>query len=144
MAASCRARGITLVEALEELYQKYGYWKEGLMTVKLSGQDGRLKRQKLMEAMRSEALTEIGGRNILAVRDYKSGLRTDRSTHRTSDTGLPVSDVVYYELDGGWCCARPSGTEPKVKFYFGVCEETAEAAEEGLAALRQALEALAA
>ncbi len=144
MAASCRARGITLVEALEELYQKYGYWKEGLMTVKLSGQDGRLKRQKLMEAMRSEALTEIGGRNILAVRDYKSGLRTDRITHQTSDTGLPVSDVIYYELDGGWCCARPSGTEPKVKFYFGVCEETAETAEEGLAALRQALEALAA
>ena len=143
MAASCRARGITLVEALEELYQKYGYWKEGLMTVKLSGQDGRLKRQKLMEAMRNGTLSEIGGRKILAVRDYKTGLRSDRITHKTEDTGLPVSNVIYYELEGGWCCARPSGTEPKVKFYFGVCEETSEAAETGLAALRQALEALA-
>ena len=143
MAAACRKRGITLVQALEELYQKYGYWKEGLMTVRLSGQDGRRKRQELMDAMRSGSLTEIGGRKILAVRDYKSGIRTDRISHAVSDTGLPVSDVVYYELDGGWCCARPSGTEPKVKFYFGVCGASAEEADSGLAELRRALETLA-
>ena len=143
MAAACRHRGITLTEALEELYRRYGYWKEGLMTVKLKGQDGIAKKQKLMDAMRTGTGDSIGGKKILAVRDYKSGLRTDRRDGSVSDTGLPVSDVVYYELEDGWCCARPSGTEPKVKFYFGVNAKTREQADEELSSLKKALEKLA-
>ncbi len=139
MAAACRKKGITLVEALEDLYRRYGYCREGQLSVKLSGINGARRKEALMAAVRDPSRREIGGRRILAVRDYKTGIRTDCLTHAKSSTGLPVSNAVYYELEGGWCCIRPSGTEPKVKFYYGVTADSAAEAERGLAKLRSAL-----
>ena len=140
MAAECRHRGITLVQALDELYRRYGYCREGQLSVKLQGVQGARRRDALMASMREGSRDSFGGQKILAVRDYKTGVRKDLSAGTAGDTGLPVSDVVYYELEKGWCCVRPSGTEPKVKFYFGVRADSADEAERRLAELRAALE----
>ncbi len=120
-AAYYKTQGKTLWDAMMDLYDKYGYYKEGLATVTLKGIDGARRIQQIMGQARNNPPEMLGGCQVLAVRDYKENIRKDMRTGETAPAGLPVSDVLYYELeDRAWCCIRPSGTEPKIKYYFGV------------------------
>ena len=104
-----------------DLYEKYGYYREGLSTMTLKGIDGAAQIQQMMSDMRNNPKKRLGGFEVLAVRDYKEDTRKDLKTGEVTKTGLPASNVLYYELsDNAWCCVRPSGTEPKIKFYYGV------------------------
>ena len=121
VAAWCKSNGITLWDAMVSLYETYGYYKEGLETMTLKGMDGAEKIQSMMNEMRSNPPKKIGAWDVLALRDYKKDTRTEIASGKVTPTGLPESNVLYYELsDNAWCCVRPSGTEPKIKFYFGV------------------------
>lgn len=143
-AAWCRKNGITLWDAMNDLYEKYGYYREGLHTLTLKGMDGAAQIQAAMAKLRENPPEKIGSFQVLAFRDYKNDVRIELATMEKSATGLPESNVLYYELkDGGWCCVRPSGTEPKIKFYFGVVGADAEDAGEKLEELKKALLALA-
>ena len=109
------------VKELLAMYQKYGFYREGLHTVTLKGMEGAARIQEIMERLRTAPPRELGGMEVLAVRDYQKGIRTDRNTGETTPLGLPSSNVLYYELrNDSWCCARPSGTEPKMKVYVSV------------------------
>ena len=121
VAAFYKKQGKTLCDAMQDLYNKYGYYKEGLATLELKGVDGAAEIQKKMENFRTNPPKELGGLKVLAARDYKKDERVDLVSGDVSATGLPSSNVLYYELeDNAWCCVRPSGTEPKIKFYYGV------------------------
>ena len=121
VAAWCKSNGITLWDAMVSLYETYGYYKEGLETMTLKGMDGAEKIQSMMNEMRNNPPKKIGAWDVLALRDYKKDTRTDMTSGEVTPTGLPESNVLYYELsNNAWCCVRPSGTEPKIKFYFGV------------------------
>ncbi len=121
VAAACRKEGITLWDQMMAMYEKYGFYREGLHTITLKGIDGAAQIQAMMEKLRTAPPTELGGMKVVAVRDYEKGIRTDRNTGAQTPVNLPKSNVLYYELENdAWCCARPSGTEPKIKFYFGV------------------------
>ncbi len=120
-AAWCRNQGRTLCGQMDALFQKYGYYKEDLNTLTLKGQDGAKKIQEMMEAIRKDTPKQIAGREVTQFRDYREDVLIDYKTKAVGRTGLPKSDVLYFELEGGaWCCIRPSGTEPKIKFYMGV------------------------
>ena len=120
-AAWCRHQGTTLCGQMDQIFEKYGYYKEGLSTLTLKGQDGAKKIQEMMEAIRKDTPRQIGGLTVTQFRDYREDVLADYKTGETKTTGLPKSDVLYFELEGGaWCCIRPSGTEPKIKFYIGV------------------------
>lgn len=138
VAAYYKKQGKTLWDAMVDMYEKYGYYKEGLATLTLKGIDGAKQIQKRMSDWRENPPKELAGLAVLAVRDYKTGIRRDMETGETAPTGLPVSDVLYYELaDNAWCCVRPSGTEPKIKFYFGVKGDSLADAAEKLEKLRE-------
>lgn len=135
VAAYCKHQGMTLCDKMEELFETYGYYKEGLCTVTLKGQDGAKKIASMMEQIRNEVPKSIGGLKVTQFRDYKEDILWDMTSGTKTTTGLPNSNVLYFELEGGaWCCVRPSGTEPKIKFYIGVKgvsdEETAKKLEE--------------
>ena len=103
------------------MYEKYGYYKEDIKSITLKGIEGLAKIQEILETLRKEPPTEIAGYQVLKSRDYKVGTIKDMATGEISSTGLPSSNVLYYDLpDNAWVCVRPSGTEPKVKFYYGV------------------------
>lgn len=126
-AAFYKKQGMTLYEGLQNLYQTYGYYSEKVTSVQLEGMDGLKKMQELMANLRKNLPTEIGGKKIAAIRDYKSLIRTERNGISQPLDTTP-SDVLYYELEGkGWLCIRPSGTEPKVKVYVNTVETSAEA-----------------
>lgn len=134
VAAYYKLQGKTLWDAMVELYEKYGYYKEDLATVTLKGIDGSQKITAMMNAFRENPPKELGGFKVLACRDYKSDCRRDMITGETT------SNVLYYELENNaWCCVRPSGTEPKIKYYFGVKGENFKDAEEKLEALKKAM-----
>lgn len=138
VAAYYKLQGKTLWDAMLAMYDKYGYYKEGLATLTLKGIDGARQIQQRMSEARSNPPKTLGGLNVLAVRDYKEDVRTDLVTGEKTATGLPESNVLYYELENNaWCCVRPSGTEPKIKYYFGVKGTSLEDADEKLEALRQ-------
>ena len=121
VAAYHKKQGQTLWDAMLGLYERYGFYKEGLETVTLKGMDGAEKIRQRMRHLREEPLRELGGHKVLAIRDYQADRRVDMQTGAAAPTGLPASDVLYYELEeDAWCCVRPSGTEPKIKYYFGV------------------------
>lgn len=123
-----------------DLYEKYGYYREGLSTMTLKGIDGAAQIQQMMSDMRSNPKKTLGGFEVLAVRDYKEDTRKDLKTGEVTKTGLLASNVLYYELsDNAWCCVRPSGTEPKIKFYYGVKGTSLQDAEEKLEALKRIL-----
>ena len=123
-----------------DLYEKYGYYREGLETMTLKGIDGAAQIQQMMSDMRSNPKQTLGGFEVLAVRDYKEDTRKDMKTGEVTKTGLPTSNVLYYELsDNAWCCVRPSGTEPKIKFYFGVKGTSLQDAEQKLEVLKKDL-----
>ena len=140
VAAWCKSNGITLWDAMVSLYETYGYYKEGLETMTLKGMDGAEKIQSMMNEMRSNPPKKIGAWDVLALRDYKKDTRTDMTSGEVTPTGLPESNVLYYELsNNAWCCVRPSGTEPKIKFYFGVVGTDIKDSEKKLDELRNAM-----
>lgn len=120
-AAYYKTQGKTLWDAMVDMYEKYGYYKEDVQSITLKGIEGLAKIQEIMETLRKEPPTMLGGYPVLKARDYKVETITDLSTGKVTSTGLPSSNVLYYDLpDNYWACVRPSGTEPKVKFYYGV------------------------
>ncbi len=136
-AAFYKKQGKTLWDAMLDLYEKYGYYKEGLATVTLKGLDGAKQIQERMAAFRENPPKQLGGLQVEALRDYQSGFRTETATGATEPTGLPQSDVLYFELENNaWCCVRPSGTEPKIKYYYGVKGVSLADAEEKLEVLK--------
>lgn len=121
MALFYKRKGMTLYDALLALYDQYGTYREGLHSVTLKGLEGSAKIKAIMEALRKEPVREAGGLQVLAVRDYLKGSTLYIEDGKVEPTGLPQSDVLRYELEGGnWFAVRPSGTEPKIKIYFGV------------------------
>lgn len=125
-AAWYKKRGMTLYEGLMELYEKYGYYSEKVTSFALEGKDGLSKMVSLMSNLRASAPKDFAGKKVLAVRDYKKGVRVAGGVEEKLD--YPASDVLFYELEGGaWVCIRPSGTEPKVKVYVNAVAENHEA-----------------
>ena len=119
VAAYYKQQGKTLWDAMVDMYEEYGYYKEGLATMTLKGIDGAKEIQTMMTNFRENPPKELGGFKVLAVRDYKADVRVDLVSGEKSATGLPSSNVLYYELENNaWCCVRPSGTEPKIKVYI--------------------------
>jgi len=140
VASWYKSKNMTLWDAMIAMYEEYGYFKEGLETITLKGMDGAAQIQQMMENARNNPPAKLGDYKVLAVRDYKADTRKDMGTGEVSATGLPSSNVLYYELeDNSWCCIRPSGTEPKIKFYFGVKGNSLEDSEVKLENLKAAL-----
>ncbi len=120
-ACVCMHEGITLYEKLQQIYQKYGYFAEITHSATYPGKEGAERIKTIMKKMHSETPEALGGLKVLAIRDYLTGKQTKDGV--VSDLGFPPSDVVYFDLEGGaWTCARPSGTEPKIKFYVGISD----------------------
>lgn len=139
-AAFYKEQGKTLWDAMLDLYERYGYYREGQVAVTLKGKDGAEQIKARMQDMRADPPRELAGLKVLAVRDYTKDERTDLISGQKTKTGLPNSNVLYYELeDRAWCCVRPSGTEPKIKYYFGVCGSSLEDSAAKLEALKTAL-----
>ena len=120
-AAYYKTQGKTLWDAMIEMYEQFGYYKDAIQSVTMKGIEGLQKIQEIMNSLRQNPPVEFAGHKVTAVRDYKADTITDVATGAVKPTGLPNSNVLYYELtDDAWVCVRPSGTEPKVKFYYGV------------------------
>ena len=142
-AAYYKQKGMTLWDAMIAMYEKYGYYKDAVKAIGLSGIEGLAKIQSIMETLRNNTPTEVGGYKVTSARDYKLDTIKDMATGEVKPTGLPSSNVLYYDLeDGAWICVRPSGTEPKIKFYFGVKGTSLEDAEEKENALSAAVMAM--
>ena len=142
-AAYYKQKGMTLWDAMIAMYEKYGYYKDAVKAIGLSGIEGLAKIQSIMETLRNNTPTEVGGYKVTSARDYKLDTIKDMATGEVKPIGLPSSNVLYYDLeDGAWICVRPSGTEPKIKFYFGVKGTSLEDAEEKENALGAAVMAM--
>ena len=132
-------KGWSLWEQMIKIYEKYGYYREWQVSIVLKGADGAEEIKNKMAKMRSNPPTELAGLNVLEVRDYQEHV-IKKSDGEVSETDLPTSNVLYYELsNNSWCCVRPSGTEPKIKFYMGVKGSTMQDAENQLAVLSEAM-----
>ena len=143
VAAWCKVQGISLWDMMLEMYEKYGYFKETQYTITLKGIEGSKQIVAIMDKLRNNPPKAFGDKKVLAVRDYKTGKVVDITSGIESETGLPASNVLYFELtDGAWCCVRPSGTEPKIKFYMGVKGSSLAGAEVQVEALTDAVKAL--
>lgn len=135
-AAYYKTQGKTLWDAMTDIYDKYGYYKDDIQSITLKGIEGLEKIQQILDNLRQFPPKEIGGYQVEAVRDYKKEVIINFKTQERTTTGLPNSNVLYYELeDDAWVCVRPSGTEPKVKFYYGVKGTSMEDADAKSAAL---------
>lgn len=139
-AAYYKCNGITLWDQMLNIYKKYGYYKEDTVSLTFEGADGAQKIQNILNNLRENPLTQIGNYKVLEFRDYKEEKIKDLKTGKEIKTDLPNSNVLYYVLENDcWCCIRPSGTEPKIKFYIGVKENTKEKAEESLKVMKNDL-----
>jgi len=142
-AAYYKQKGMTLWDAMVAMYEKYGYYKDSVKSIGLSGIEGLAKIQSIMETLRNNTPAEVGGYKVVSARDYKLDTIRDMETGAVKPTGLPASNVLYYDLeDGAWICVRPSGTEPKIKFYFGVKGTSLEDADQKEADLGAAVMAM--
>ena len=120
-AAYYKTKNMTLWDQMIQIFEKYGYYKEGQKAITMKGAEGAEKIAELMDKLRNETPKKFGSWDVLEARDYKKDECVDLKTGEKKSTGLPSSNVLYYALsDNAWCCARPSGTEPKIKFYMGV------------------------
>ena len=120
-AAYYKKQGKTLWDAMIDMYEKYGYYKDGIQSITLKGMEGLAKIQEILDTLRNNTPAEIGGYKVVSARDYKLDKIKNMETGEVTATGLPSSNVLYYDLtDDAWVCVRPSGTEPKVKFYYGI------------------------
>ena len=135
-AAYYRTQGKTLWDAMLDMYERYGYYKDDIQSITLKGIEGLQKIQQIMDTLRKNPPAEIGGYTVLKARDYQADTIKDTVTGEVTKTGLPSSNVLYYDLsDDAWVCVRPSGTEPKVKFYYGIKGNSLADAEEKSAKL---------
>lgn len=142
-AAYYKTRNMTLWDAMVAMYEKYGYYKDAVKAIGLKGIEGLAKIQNIMETLRKEAPDRVGEYDVVSARDYKLDTIKDMKTGAVTETGLPASNVLYYDLnDGAWVCVRPSGTEPKIKFYYGVKGTSLEDADKKSAELGEALMAM--
>lgn len=120
-AAYYKTKNMTLWDAMIAMYERYGYYKDDVKAITLKGIEGLEKIQEIMNTLRENTPAEIGSYKVISARDYKKDIIKDMESGTTAPTGLPSSNVLYYDLSGdAWVCVRPSGTEPKVKFYYGV------------------------
>lgn len=143
VAAWCKKHGITLWDQMINLYEKYGYYKETQYAITMKGIDGTRQIAAIMDKLRSNPPKNFGDLKVVEMRDYDLDQATDMATGEVRSTGLPKSNVLYFELENdSWCCARPSGTEPKIKFYMGVKGTGLEDAEKRVEALTEAVKAL--
>ncbi|MCM1498414.1 MAG: phospho-sugar mutase [Clostridium sp.] len=133
VAAAYKAEGKTLWDGMLDIYQKYGYFREGLETITMKGITGAEQIKAIMEKLRKNPPTEIGGVKVKEFRDYQSSVAKNLATGEETEITLPKSNVLYFDMDENyWCCARPSGTEPKIKFYIGVKGTSLEDSDERL------------
>ena len=131
---------MTLWDMMIDVYEKYGYYKETQYAISKKGKEGLEEIAAMMEKLRTNPPTEFGAWKVREFRDYKKDYRKNYETGEEGTTGLPSSNVLYFDLtDDAWCCARPSGTEPKIKFYMGIKGTSLEDAETQLNALTDAL-----
>lgn len=143
VAAYCKKEGKTLWDMMVEMYEKYGYFKETQYTITMKGVDGAKQIQDIMNKLRENPPKAFGDLKVLRFRDYKEDKIVDMETGAVTPTGLPNSNVLYFELpDNCWCCARPSGTEPKIKFYMGVKGDSIEDAAAKVEKLTEDLKAV--
>ena len=140
VAAYCKKQGKTLWDMMLEMYETYGYYKEGQYALTLKGIEGSERIAKIMDGLRRNPPRKIGEAEVLRFRDYQEEKVMDMITGEESGTELPKSNVLYFELrDDCWCCVRPSGTEPKIKFYMGVTGKNLEDADRKLKQLTEAV-----
>lgn len=140
-AAYYKAQGLTLWDQMLRIYEKYGYYKEGLFSITLKGADGAEKIKQMMENLRNSKIEKIGENAVIAKKDYQTQEGICYKTGEKIEITLPKSNVLYYDLqEDGWVAVRPSGTEPKIKFYTGVKGTSMEDAEEKLTALTKAIQ----
>ncbi len=139
-AAYYKTKNMTLWDAMVAMYDKYGYYKDAVKSIGLSGIEGLAKIQSIMETFRNNTPAGFGDYKVIAARDYKMDTIKDMATGEVKPTGLPSSNVLYYDMnDNAWLCIRPSGTEPKIKFYYGIKGSSLEDADARSAALGDAL-----
>ena len=120
-AAYYKDKNLTLWDQMINIYEKYGYYREGQTAITMKGIDGAEKIKQILEKLRANPPKKIGIYDVIEYRDYKTGIVENYKNNKKGKTNLPTSNVLYYKLnDGAWCCVRPSGTEPKIKFYIGV------------------------
>ena len=137
------SKGITLWDQMINIYKKYGYYKEGQVSIVLEGASGAEKIKSMMENMRKELPEKIGKYKVEEFKDFKQDIFKNLKTGEISKTGLPSSNVLYYTLEKDcWCCVRPSGTEPKIKLYVGIKADSMEQAEKDLEELKEAIKAM--
>ncbi len=135
-AAYYKSRNMTLWDAMIEMYDRYGYYKDDVKAITMKGIEGLQKIKGIMETLRKETPTSVGAYKVLSARDYKEDTIRNLETGEVQSTGLPTSNVLYYDLsDDAWLCVRPSGTEPKIKFYYGIKGTSMEDAEKKSAEL---------
>ena len=139
-AAFYKSKGITLWDQMINIFEKYGYYKEGQKAITMKGAEGAAQIAQMMDNLRNNPPKKFGDWDVIEFRDYKTQECTDIKTGAKSETGLPVSNVLYFDLtDNAWCCARPSGTEPKIKFYMGIKGTNLEDAQDKLEKLTKAV-----
>ena len=140
IAAYYKNRGLTLWDVIQKMYEKYGYYKEDQISVVLEGADGAVKIQEMMKNMRNNPPEKLGKYKVLKIMDCSSGIEKDIMTGEETKIDLPKSNVLRYTLENDcWCAVRPSGTEPKIKFYMGVRGDSLEGAEKDLKDLIEAM-----
>ena len=142
-AAYYKTKGYTLWDQMMNIYEKYGYYKELTVSVTKEGVRGADEIKQIMENIRQNPITQLGKYKVLKFRDYKQGTIKDLETGKVENTNLPTSNVLYFDLNNdAWCCVRPSGTEPKIKFYIGIKENNMEDAEKSLKELAEKVKIL--
>ncbi len=142
-AAYYKEKGMTLWDAMVAMYDKYGYYKDAVQSIGLKGIEGLAKIKEIMETLRENTPAEVGGYKVISARDYQKDTIKDMASGEVKPTGLPASNVLYYDLeDGAWLCVRPSGTEPKIKFYYGIKGASMADADEKSAAMGKAVQAM--
>ena len=142
-AAYYKKHGLTLWDQMLNIYKKYGFYKEDIVSITLEGIAGIKKIKEIMDRLRNENITKLGEYNVLRIRDYNAETILDLNTGKEECTNLPKSNVLYYELENNsWCCVRPSGTEPKIKFYIGVKGTSLEDSEGKIAKLKEEIQKL--
>ncbi|NLL79554.1 MAG: phospho-sugar mutase [Clostridiales bacterium] len=142
VAAWCKKQGITVWDQMLKIYEKYGYFKEDMYTITLKGIEGSKQIAAMMDKLRANPPKEFGELKVREFRDYDADKVVNYETGAEGKTGLPKSNVLYFDLtNDSWCCARPSGTEPKIKFYMGVKGKDLEDAKAKVEALTEALKA---
>ncbi len=139
-AAFYKKQGLTLWDQMQKIYEKYGFYKEDQYSITMKGMDGAAQIQALMEKLRNDSPKTFGEWTVEEFRDYGADRLVNLKTGEEGKTGLPSSNVLYWQLsDDAWCCARPSGTEPKIKFYMGVKGTSLSDADAKVAALTEAV-----